>query len=88
MGNPRYWRFWQQTAIRMGDWKYLQAGERTYLFNVETDQHENKNLIGQYPGKAKMMKQKLKTWADDLFHPGIPDGTIGTHKAYYDHYFK
>ena len=72
----------------MGDWKYLQAGEREYLFNVETDAHENENLIGKYPEKAKKMKQKLKTWADDLFHPGLPQGEIGREKQFFDHYFR
>ena len=29
-----YWRFWNQAAIRSGDWKFLRAGEREMLFNL------------------------------------------------------
>jgi arylsulfatase A-like enzyme len=47
-GDPHkalYWRFWDQSAIRMGNWKFLKAGSREFLFNVEADDHETKNLI-------------------------------------------
>jgi len=90
-GKPHkalYWRFWSQSAIRMGDWKFLKAGSREFLFNVETDNHENVNLIADYPKQAKAMKKKLESWASDLYYPGIPDGEIGRSKKWYDHYFK
>ena len=90
-GEPHealYWRFWSQSAIRMGDWKFLKAGSREFLFNVETDDHENKNLIGAHPYKAKSMKKLLENWGKELYYPGIPDGEIGRGKTVYDHYFK
>ena len=90
-GEPHealYWRFWDQAAIRMGDWKFLKAGDREFLFNVETDEHELKNLISQHPEKAKTMKQKLEEWAADLHHPGLWEGEIRREKTVYDHYFK
>ena len=65
---------------------------REFLFNVETDEHENKNLINSFPDEASSMKRKLEKWAKDLHHPGIPDGKMvrenGTGKKWYDHYFK
>ncbi len=90
-GDPHealYWRFWSQSAIRMGDWKFLKAGSREFLFNVETDEHENKNLINSFPDKANSMKKLLNKWGKDLHHPGIPNGEIGRGKIWYDHYFK
>ena len=90
-GEPHealYWRFWSQSAIRMGDWKFLKAGSREFLFNVETDDHENKNLIGAHPYKAKSMKKLLENWGNELYYPGIPDGEIGRGEIWYDHYFK
>ncbi len=90
-GNPHealYWRFWSQSATRIGDWKFLKAGSREFLFNVETDEHENKNLINSFPDKANFMKKTLKKWGKDLHHPGIPEGEIGRGERWYDHYFK
>jgi len=90
-GEPHealYWRFWDQSAIRMGDWKFLKAGDREFLFKVETDEHENTNLIAEYPNQAKKMKKKLVKWSEDLHTPGIPEGKIGREKRWYDHYFK
>jgi len=83
-----YWRFWDQSAIRMGNWKFLKAGHREFLFNVETDAHETKNLITEYPDKGRIMKEKLENWAKNLHRPGIPDGEIGREKNFYNHYFK
>jgi len=90
-GEPHealYWRFWYQSAIRMGDWKFLKAGSREFLFNVETDEHENKNLINSFPDKANSMKKQLIKWGKELHQPGIPDGKMVREKKWYDHYFK
>ncbi len=90
-GDPHkalYWRFWDQSAIRMGDWKFLKAGNREFLFDVESDEHENNNLINQYPQKAIKMKKKLAEWANELHNPKIYSGEIRREKIWYDHYFK
>jgi arylsulfatase A-like enzyme len=90
-GEPHdalYWRFWDQSAIRVGEWKFLKAGSKEFLFNVETDEHENKNLINNHPDKASSMKKLLNKWGKDLHHPGIPDGKNARTKKWYDHYFK
>jgi arylsulfatase A-like enzyme len=83
-----YWRFWDQSAIRIADWKFLKAGNREFLFNVESDEHETNNLITEYPGKAKKMKRKLKKWAEELHNPGIYEGEVRREKEWYDYYFK
>ena len=36
-GDPHeelFWRWGGQAAVRQGDWKYLQGGGRSYLFNL------------------------------------------------------
>jgi arylsulfatase A-like enzyme len=89
-GDPHkalYWRFWDQSAIRMGDWKFLKAGNREFLFDVESDKHEHNNLIKEYPDQAEKMKKKLERWAEDLKQPGIYDGEVKREKNWYDHYF-
>ena len=90
-GDPHealYWRFWDQSAIRMGEWKFLKVGKREFLFNVETDDHEKINLIDQNFHKAEIMKKELEKWAKDLHHPGIPDKESEVEKMGYDFYFK
>ncbi len=90
-GDPHevlYWRFWDQSAIRMGDWKFLKSGKREFLFNVETDDHEKVNLILQHPNKAKRMKKRLEKWAENLSNPGISEEETAVEKMGYDFYFK
>ncbi len=90
-GDPHealFWRFWDQSAVRMGDWKFLKAGKREYLFNLASEEHETRNLIGDYPEKAAGMKKRLEAWGAELKNPGIPDGELRREKNWYDHYFK
>jgi len=73
-GEPHealYWRFWKQSAIRMGNWKYLQLDNAEFLFNVHNDVHENVNLNKQYPEKLQTLKTKLTEWSAQLKHPGL-----------------
>jgi arylsulfatase A-like enzyme len=82
-----YWRFWDQSAIRMGNWKFLKAGNREFLFDLASVNHEKGNLISQYPNQAKEMKKELIKWGAELKKPGIPDGEIRREKNWYDYYF-
>ncbi len=89
-GDPHetlFWRFWQQAAVREGNFKYMTAGDREFLFNVASAEHENKNLIGEYPGKAKAMRKKLELWARELKTPGIPNKGLKNEKEWFNHYF-
>ncbi len=73
-GDPHeslYWRFFNQTAIRAGDWKYLHFEGREFLFNVESDEHEHINLLAKHPELAKSLRAKLETWACGLQRPGL-----------------
>ena len=83
-----YWRFWEQSAIREGDWKFLKAGSREFLFQLGPQGIESENLILQEPGKAAELKAKLGEWADELYYPGIPDGPINNQEiGWFDFYF-
>lgn len=90
-GQPHealFWRFWDQSAIRKGNWKFLKAGNREFLFDLSTVEHERKNLIWNYPQRAETMKKELQEWGEELKNPGIPDGEIVREKKWYDHYFQ
>jgi arylsulfatase A-like enzyme len=59
-----FWRFDKQGAIRVGKWKYLQAGlVREYLFDMESATNEKTNLIQQYPDIADSLKQQYQQWS-------------------------
>jgi len=84
-----YWRFWNQAAIRCGQWKYIQAGSETkYLFDVTSDEHEKQNLITKHPDIARDLAMKLSDWNQQLAPAGGPDRPLnGGEKKWYSHYF-
>jgi arylsulfatase A-like enzyme len=51
-----------QAAVRSGDWKYLKQGEQEYLFNLATDEGEQTNLKGDYPGVLEQLRTKFQQW--------------------------
>ncbi len=83
-----YWRFWNQAAVRQGQWKYLSAGDREYLFDLSNN-HEHENLIQQQPDIARDLKSQLFNWSQDLYRPGLPPSNSlrGIEKSWYDFYF-
>jgi len=76
-----YWRFGQQVAIRMGDWKLVkgagsagvEAAERTgkagmagaELYNLAADIGEKNNLAAQEPEKVKQLAAAWDKWNAD-----------------------
>ena len=90
-GDPHkaiYWRFRGQSAMREGKWKfyYLQDGTRM-LFDMESDEHENKNLIQQYPEISKRLEKKLASFRAEQKRPGFAMDTTNEEKVFYKHYF-
>ncbi|GGO63560.1 sulfatase family protein [Bowmanella pacifica] len=82
-----YWRFWMQRAVRKGKWKYLQAGiKREYLFDMESDEGENLNLIQQYPDIAEELRQQLLYWSDEMQRADPMTEIPAPFGARYDHY--
>ena len=83
--RPLFWRFWNQAAVVEGNWKYILAGTREYLFNLSGN-HEHENLIVSEPQRAEALKQSLSEWADTLKAPGLPDTMNNAEVRWYDHY--
>jgi hypothetical protein len=82
-----FWRFWNQSAVRMGRWKYLRAGDREFLFDLASPEHEKINRIAAHPEIAAILRGSLKAWASPLKNPGISDGPlVGPERACVDHY--
>ncbi len=78
-GTPHealYWRFGQQMAIRLGDYKLVRydsnadtlTGARNQpvtsarLYNLAADIGETKDLAAEMPGKVKELQSKWDTW--------------------------
>ena len=83
-----YWRFWDQAAIRKGDWKYLKCKNREYLFNVATDLHENKDLTSENPEMVNEMKKMLESWCSELKYPGLEAPTQRSALPWIEYYLE
>lgn len=82
-----FWRFWGQTAVRKGKWKYYRAGDKEFLFDLSSKEHENKNLIADHPDIAKELHGKLKAWCAEMKNPGMSAMDINlAQKKWVEHY--
>lgn len=84
-----FWRFWNQSAVRSGKWKFINAGNKgTYLFDLDNDPEEKNNLISKEPEVTWKLKKKLKSWAKELMPPRIPYENLNDQeKRWYKYYF-
>ncbi len=84
-----FWRFWNQAAIRSGDWKYIVTGDgREFLFHLCKDREERFNLVSRHRERASLLRSKLKAWTLQLQPPGLPEDPLNTQELHwYDHYF-
>ena len=80
-----YWRFGQQIAIRMGDWKLVKgigskgvegierfgkAGTAdAELYNLAQDTGEKNNLAGKEPARLKELAAAWEKWNSELVDP-------------------
>lgn len=69
-----FWQMLTGDALRSGDWKYLQIGKETMLFNLSKDPYEQNNLATKEPGKlAELQAAHAKIVGS--FSPRIETGT-------------
>jgi arylsulfatase A-like enzyme len=79
-----YWRFGQQIAIRMGDWKLVKAPganatqgefqtkattEGAHLYNLTSDIGEQNNLAEKEPAKRAQLAAAWDKWNAELIEP-------------------
>ena len=81
------WRWIAQTAVREGKWKLLRGGSREYLFDLDADPRETRNLLAANPETAQRLRARLESWASELDPPGLETKTMSsTWEDYYDFY--
>ena len=87
--RPLYWRFWGQSAVRQGQWKYLQAGAGyEFLFDMDSATPEAENLLDDFPEVAASLRRQLIDWTDNLHRPGLSDPELNVQEeGWYGHYF-
>ena len=66
-----YWRFGQQTAIRMGNWKLVnhRQSQGAELYDLSKDIGELTDLAKQQPGKFAELDAAWKKWNAELVEP-------------------
>lgn len=83
-----YFRFWDQAAIRRGKWKYIYVGAgQKYLFDLESDEHENRNLIVEHPELTLSLHAELLEWTSSLIPAGLPTRKKKREQGWYEFYF-
>lgn len=74
-----FWRFGDQWAVRIGDWKLVQSGSNRLLpvalFNVTEDCGEKQNLLDKYPEKASELRAAWERWNSGNVVPLWPQTT-------------
>lgn len=57
-----FWRHDRQDAVRGGKWKYLNEGEREYLFDLSIDQREQADFKEQNPDVFRQLRSEFQRW--------------------------
>ncbi len=78
-----YWRFGQQTAIRMGNWKLVKhnQSQSVELYDLSQDIGEKNDLSKQHPGKYAELAAAWKKWDGELVEPTWGGRQAGAKKA-------
>jgi len=65
-----FWRVGPNAAARKGRWKYVELDrERSFLFDLETDIGEMRNLADDKPRMVAAMAEALKDWETQMVEP-------------------
>ena len=57
-----FWRIYNQQAVRKGNWKYFNDGERRRLFDLSADQREQADFSQKNPEMLKRLSDEFDEW--------------------------
>lgn len=63
--SPRREMFWKRRdleAARVGHWKWVRTGDKTFLFDLSTDIGEQHDLKAEHPDRAAALEQQFEHW--------------------------
>lgn len=76
--RPLCWRFGEQRAVRLGDWKLVDPdGAGWRLFNLRRDPSESEELQTAYPKKCDELAALYRTWNAANVAPAWPSPAKG-----------
>jgi arylsulfatase A-like enzyme len=65
-----FWRVGPNAAARKGRWKYVELDrERVFLFDLETDVGETRNMADDKPEIVAEMAEAIKNWETEMIEP-------------------
>ena len=65
------------TMVAKNQWRYIEQGKKAYLYNIETDPGQQKNIIKQHPDIATSLKAEKLAWWNENVELGFKDRYIG-----------
>ena len=57
-----FWRIYDQQAVRKGNWKYFNDGQRRKLFDLAADQREQADFSNKNPEMLKRLSDEFEEW--------------------------
>jgi arylsulfatase A-like enzyme len=87
-GDPHdalYWRFWGQTAVRVGNWKLvrLDGGKRELLYDLSNDLSETNDQLRAEPERANELRKRLSDWESEMVEPRPRGGLNSQEKEWF-----
>lgn len=64
-----YWRYGDQSAVRMGEWKLVVRKGREELYHLGRDAGEARDLVAEEPDRVKTLRSAYEKWALGLVAP-------------------
>ncbi|MBV9958550.1 MAG: sulfatase-like hydrolase/transferase [Acidobacteria bacterium] len=66
-----FWRHDKQDAVRHGNWKYFNEGQKEYLFDLSADQREQADFKEQRPEIFQQLRGEFQSWQTQVLpRPG------------------
>lgn len=79
-----YWRWRSQAAIRKDNWKLVKlTDQKSYLFDLNSKEGENKNVLDSNPKVAAELEKKLLDWSMEMTPTGLPKGEPSKGDTYF-----
>ncbi|HLP25015.1 MAG TPA: sulfatase-like hydrolase/transferase, partial [Acidobacteriota bacterium] len=72
------WRFGEQRAVRLGDWKLVDVGAGPQLFNLRHDLAEQHDCAKEHPKKLAELESAYREWNARNIAPAWPSPPKGS----------